>query len=67
MENPAVQNEPVEVPLLVTGVFEKLGVPYLIGGSLASSLYGMIRTTQDADIVAEMRLEHLEPLPFPVR
>ncbi len=56
-----MQNEPVEVTLIVTGVFEKLGVPYLIGGSLASTLYGMIRTTQDADIVADMRMEHLEP------
>lgn len=55
-----MQNEPVEVTLKVTGVFEQLGVPYLIGGSLASTLYGMVRTTQDSDIVAEMRLEHLE-------
>jgi len=56
-----MQNEPIEVTLVVTGVFEKLGVPYLIGGSLASTLYGMVRTTQDSDIVAEMRLEHIQP------
>lgn len=56
-----MQNEPVEVTLKVTGVFERLGVPYLISGSLASTLYGMVRTTQDSDIVAEMRLEHLQP------
>jgi hypothetical protein len=56
-----MQNEPVEVTLKVTGVLERLGVPYLISGSLASALYGMVRTTQDADIVAEMRLEHLAP------
>jgi hypothetical protein len=56
-----MQNEPVEVTIQVTDVFEKLSVPYLIGGSLASALYGMVRTTQDADIVAEMRLEHLQP------
>lgn len=56
-----MQNEPVEVTLKVTEVFERLSVPYLIGGSLASTLYGMIRTTQDSDIVAEMRLEHLQP------
>ncbi len=60
MENPAMQNEPVEVTLKVTDVFEKLSIPYLISGSLASTLYGMIRTTQDSDIVAEMRLEHLQ-------
>jgi len=56
-----MQNEPVEVTLRVTDLFEKLGVPYLIGGSLASTLYGMVRATQDSDIVAEMRLEHLQP------
>ncbi len=56
-----MQNEPVEVTLKVTGIFEQLGVPYLIGGSLASTLYGMVHTTQDSGIVAEMRLEHLQP------
>lgn len=56
-----MQSEPIEVTLKVTNIFEKLGVPYLIGGSLASTLYGMVRTTQDSDIVAEMRLEHLKP------
>jgi hypothetical protein len=62
-----MQNEPVEVTLRVTGVLEKLGVPYLIGGSLASMLYGMVRTTQDSDIVAEMRLEHLQPFILALR
>lgn len=56
-----MQNEPVEVTLKVTEVFENLGVAYLIGGSLASTLYGMVRTTQDSDVVAEMRREHLQP------
>lgn len=56
-----MQNEPVEVTLKVTDVFEKLSVPYLISGSLASTLYGMIRTTQDSDIVAEMHAEHISP------
>lgn len=57
-----MQNEPVEVTLKVTDVFERLGVPYLIGGSLASTLYGMVRTTQDSDVVAEMQMKHLQPL-----
>jgi hypothetical protein len=29
-----MQNEPIEVTLRVTAVLERLGVPYLIGGSL---------------------------------
>lgn len=56
-----MQNEPVEVTLKVTGIFEKFSIPYLIGGSLASALYGMIRTTQDSGVIAEMRLNHLQP------
>jgi len=55
-----VQNEPIEVTLKVTGVLEALGIPYLIGGSLASTLYGMVRTTQDSDIIADMRSEHIQ-------
>jgi hypothetical protein len=56
-----MQNDPISVTLKVTGILEKLGVPYLIGGSLASTLYGMVRTTQDSDIITEMRPEHIRP------
>jgi hypothetical protein len=56
-----MENEPIEVTLVVTGIFERLGVHYLIGGSLASTLYGMVRTTQDSDIITEMRPEHIQP------
>jgi hypothetical protein len=53
--------EPIAVIVLVTQVFEKLKIPYLIGGSMASTVYGMVRTTQDVDIIAEMHLEHVQP------
>jgi hypothetical protein len=53
--------EPIAVTIKVTEVLEKLGIPYLISGSLASTLYGMVRTTQDSDIVADMRAEHTAP------
>lgn len=33
-----MQNEPIEVTLKVTAVFEELGIPYLIGGSLERAL-----------------------------
>jgi len=42
-----MQNEPIEVTLKVTNAFEQLGIPYLIAGSLASTLYGMVRTTME--------------------
>lgn len=43
----------------VIDVFEKISIPYYIGGSVASSLYGIARTTLDIDIVADIQLEHI--------
>ncbi len=54
-----MQNEPIEVTLKVTNLFQRLGIPYLIGGSLASTLYGMVRSTQDSDIIAEINPEQV--------
>ena len=53
--------EPIAVTVKVTHALEKLDIPYFIGGSLASTLYGMVRTTQDADVVADMQAEHIQP------
>jgi hypothetical protein len=36
-----------------TDVLDALRIPYAIGGSMASSLYGTVRFTQDADITVE--------------
>jgi len=36
----------------VVKAFEKLGVPYYIGGSVASSAYGVARMTLDVDMVS---------------
>ena len=55
-----MQDDPIEITLKVAAVLEKLSIPYLIGGSLASTLYGMIRTTQDVDIITQMRPEHVQ-------
>ena len=53
--------EPIAVTVLVTQVFEKLNIQYMIGGSFASTIYGMVRTTQDVDIIADMQLQHAQP------
>ena len=53
--------EPIAATISVTGTLEKLGVRYLVGGSLASTVHGMVRTTQDSDIMSELRLEHVKP------
>ncbi len=54
--------EPLDVTLRVTQVLGDLDIPYFITGSLASALYGVARTTQDADIVADLKEEHVERL-----
>jgi hypothetical protein len=41
---------------------EGLGIRYLIGGSLASSARGVLRSTMDVDVLAAMRVEQAEPL-----
>jgi hypothetical protein len=61
MGNLKMLPEPIAVTAKVTSVLEKMDVPYFIGGSLASTLYGMIRTTQDSDIIAVLRIEHIRP------
>jgi len=47
----------IEVTLKVVRVFDKLGIAYHIGGSLASSAYGVARSTLDVDIIAEIKPE----------
>jgi hypothetical protein len=55
-------SEPIRITLKVVKVFERLEIPYLIGGSLASAVYGLIRATMDADLVADVRPEHISGL-----
>lgn len=57
----------IEVTLRITRILEQLGVPYLVGGSLASSLHGQPRSTQDVDIVADLEERHVAPLVAAVR
>ena len=47
-------------PIIKT--FEKLSIPYYIGGSIASSLYGMARATMDVDMVVNISLHHVSSL-----
>ena len=54
--------EALQVSREVAEVLERLGVPYLVGGSLASSLHGIPRSTQDADLVAALKERHVRPL-----
>ncbi len=56
-----MSSEPIAVTLLVIETLERLGVPYLIGGSLASAAHGVTRATMDADVVADLHLKHADP------
>lgn len=54
--------EPVLVTLRVAAELERLGVEYLVGGSIASSVHGRPRTTQDVDMVARLAGRHIPAL-----
>jgi hypothetical protein len=50
MSEPAEQSEVIRT---VVAVLDRMGLPYAVGGSIASSTYGAPRFTQDADITIE--------------
>ena len=54
--------ESVSVLMLVVDIFERLQVPYLIGDSMASALYGVTRSTLDAAMVADLHQEQVGAL-----
>ena len=43
-------------------LLDALGVEHYIGGSMASSVHGVARTTLDVDVVAALRREHVDRL-----
>lgn len=52
----------LEVALEVGQTLDHLGVPWLVGGSVASSILGEPRATADVDLVADLRGRHASPL-----
>lgn len=47
---------------IVIRCFEKFGIAYYIGGSVASSAYGIARSTMDVDLVADIKIPHVNLL-----
>jgi hypothetical protein len=43
-------------------VFDRLGITYMLVGSIASSAYGEPRLTLDIDLVADLRVSDVDPL-----
>jgi hypothetical protein len=53
---------PIRITHLVAEIFDKLNIPYMVGGSLASSVHGIPRATQDIDIVADIQPVQVDSL-----
>ena len=60
-EGKIVDAESIRLALRMAEILDTLAVPYLIGGSVASSILGEPRATLNVDIVADLRF-HVQPL-----
>jgi hypothetical protein len=49
-----IDESPLVVVADVGAIFDQLHVPYVVGGSIASSFHGIPRSTQDVDFVAAL-------------
>ena len=58
MNNPDI----VKATEPVAGAFERLGILYCIGGSVASSAYGIPRATMDVDMMSNLQPRHVRSL-----
>ena len=47
---------------MVIECFERLGIDYCIGDSVASSAYGIARATMDVDLIAKIETKHVDNL-----
>jgi hypothetical protein len=52
--------EPIRILLRISRTLDELGIPYLTGGSVASSIFGIPRATQDIDLVIDLPPEKVE-------
>jgi hypothetical protein len=48
--------------LPVIDALDRLGVPYYVGGSVASSAHGFVRATVDVDVIADLAYQHVAGL-----
>jgi hypothetical protein len=54
--------DPIYVAVQVAAVLDRVGLEYVIGGSFASSLHGEPRSTNDVDIVVDIRPDQISEL-----
>lgn len=55
-------SEIIAVAHTLAQTLERLGIVYWIGGSMASAVHGIPRSTQDVDFVAELKEEQVDDL-----
>ncbi len=58
----SVEPEAIAVIIRLAAELDRLGIDYLIGGSIASSVHGRPRTTDDIDLVARIAGHHVSSL-----
>lgn len=63
-QHPQPMNTPEIIQALtpLVDVFERFGIAYYIGGSVASSLHGKRRATQDVDLIADIQPGQVQTL-----
>jgi hypothetical protein len=54
--------EPVAVLAGLARAFDAIGIRYGVGGSFASSIHGIPRSTHGVGLLAEVRASHVEAL-----
>src|SRR5439155_22434471 len=55
-------SDPLIVIARLAHILNDLQIQYVVGGSMASSVYGIPRATQDVDLMANVKLDHVERL-----
>lgn len=55
-------DQAISVLLQVTALLDQLEIPYVLVGSLASSIHGLYRSTADIDILADVKSSQVLPL-----
>src|SRR5437764_5849362 len=60
--SPMNTSELIQALTSLVEVLERFGIAYYIGGSVASSVHGRRRYTQDVDMVAAVQLKHVQTL-----
>jgi len=60
-------SEPQRVLIEITGVLDRLGIPYAVGGSVAAGMHGIARSTFDIDILVALTAHSAQQLAAALR